>query len=148
MWRHPAGWIDFDGPLLRLWRRGWRFREYAPIVGARDGGRWSVVGVHRGARVRGDRPERKEAWAEAVRLALVVAVLRRSLLAVPSSGTVGGRRPPSRSPRLSPRRRVGTAIDGTPRTVGDTASGTWRSAAAPGSIQHECPGNAPIRHPS
>ena len=81
MWRHQAGRIDFDGPLLRLWRRGWAFREYAPIVGARDGGHWSVVGVHGGARVRGDRPGRREAWAEAVRLALRAAVGRRPLLA-------------------------------------------------------------------
>src|SRR5690348_6645331 len=70
MWRHQAGRIDFDEPLLRLWRRGWGLREYAPIVGARDHSHWSVVGVHGEARVQGDRPERREAWAEAVRLAL------------------------------------------------------------------------------
>jgi hypothetical protein len=97
MWRHQARRIDFDGPLLRLWQRGWRFREYAPIVGARDDGHWSVVGDHGGARVRGDRPERREAWAEAVRLALVAAVERRSLLTAPLSGTLGARRHPSRS---------------------------------------------------
>ncbi len=100
MWRHQAGRIDFDG---RLWRWGWGFREYAPIIGARDDGDWSVVGVHGGARVQGDRPERREAWAEAVRLALEAAIGRRSLLTVPLSGTVGAGRQPSRFPRPSPR---------------------------------------------
>ena len=95
MWLHQAGLIDFVGPLWRLWRRGWRFREYGPTVGARDDGHWSVVGDHGGARVRGDRPERKEAWAEAVRLALVAAIGRRSLLTVLLSGTVGACRHPS-----------------------------------------------------
>jgi hypothetical protein len=104
MWRHQAGRIDFDGPLSRLWRRGWGFREYAPIVGARDDGHWSVVGDHGGARVRGDRPERREAWAEAVRLALVAAVERRSLLAALWSGTLGALRHPSRSTGPPPRR--------------------------------------------
>ena len=104
MWRHQAGRIDFVGPLWRLWRRGWGFREYGPTVGARDDGHWAVVGVNGGARVRGDRPERKEAWAEAVRLALAAAIGRRSLLTVPLSGTVGARRHPSRSPRPSARR--------------------------------------------
>jgi hypothetical protein len=104
MWRHQAGRIDFDGPLSRLWRRGWGFREYAPIVGARDDGHWSVVGDHGGARVRGDRPERREAWAEAVRLALAAAVGRRSLLATLFSGALGALRHPSRSAGPSPRR--------------------------------------------
>src|SRR5579871_6753759 len=104
MWRHQSGRIDFVGPLLRLWRRGWGFREYGPIVGARDDGHWSVVGVNGGAEVRVDRPERREAWAEAVRLALVVAVGRRFLVAAPWSGPVGARRHSSRSARPSPRR--------------------------------------------
>ena len=108
MWRHQAGRIDFDELLLRLWKRGWGFREYAPIVGAPDGGHWAVVGVHGGARVRGDRPERREAWAEAVRLALVAAVGRRDLLAASLSGTVVARRHPSRSTRPA---GIGTAID-------------------------------------
>jgi hypothetical protein len=80
MWRHQAGRIDFDEPLSQLLLRGWGFREYAPIVGVRDGGCWAVIGVHGGARVRVDLSERREAWAEAVRLAL---------LAAPPSGTMG-----------------------------------------------------------
>jgi hypothetical protein len=104
MWRHQAGRIDFDGPLSRLWRRGWGFREYAPIVGARDDGHWSVVGDHGGARVRGDRPERREAWAEAVRLALVAALEHRSLLAALLFSTLGALRRPSRSTGPSHRR--------------------------------------------
>ena len=104
MWRHQAGRIDFDGPLSRLWRRGWEFREFAPIVDGRDDDHWSVVGAHGGARVRGDRPERREAWAEAVRLALVAAVEHRSLLAALLSRTLGAFRHPSRSTGPSHRR--------------------------------------------
>lgn len=86
MWRHEAGRIDFDGPLSRLWRRGWGFREYAPTLGARGDGHWSVVGVHGRVRVQGDRPERREAWAEAVRLALVAVVEYRLLPGPPCAG--------------------------------------------------------------
>jgi hypothetical protein len=77
MWQHHVGRIDFDEPLLQLWRRGWGFQEYAPVVGARDGNCWSVIGVRGGTRVRGNRAGRREAWAEAVRLALAAAVERR-----------------------------------------------------------------------
>lgn len=73
MWRHEVGRIDFDEPLSRLLQLGWGFRESPPIVGARDGGCWAVIGVHAGGRVRADRPGRLEAWAEAVRYALLVA---------------------------------------------------------------------------
>ena len=97
MWRHQAGRIDFDGPLSRLWRRGWAFREYA--ADRRRPRRWSLVrrrGPRRGP-VRGDRPERRDAWAEAVRLALVAAVDARSPTMAPLSATLGARRHPSRS---------------------------------------------------
>ena len=114
MWRHEAGRIDFEGPLSRLWRRGWGFREYAPILGARDDWQWSVVGVHGGVRVQGDRPERRDAWAEAVRLALVAAVECRSALVATLSRTLEARRHPSRATRPSPRpdRHRGPAFSG------------------------------------
>ena len=104
MWQHQAGRIDFVRPLLRLWRRGWGFREYGPTVGPRDDGHWSVVGVNGGAEARVDRPERREAWAEAVRLALVAAVEPRSLLAALLSRNLGALRHPSRSTGPSHRR--------------------------------------------
>jgi hypothetical protein len=90
MWQHEAGRIDFDEPLLQLLQRGWRFRECAPSVGAQDGGWWAVIGVHGWTRVRADRSERREAWAEAVRLALMAAIERGTLSAAPLSGTMGG----------------------------------------------------------
>ena len=70
MWEHQVGRTDFDEPLLQLLQQGWGFREYAPIVGASSGGCWAVIGLQGGARIRADRTERKEAWAEVVRLAL------------------------------------------------------------------------------
>jgi hypothetical protein len=90
MWQHQAGRIDFDEPLFQLLQRGWAFRERAPILGGRDGGCWDVIGVHNGERVRVDRPERRDAWAEAVRLALMGAVERRPLLAATLSSTTEG----------------------------------------------------------
>jgi hypothetical protein len=90
MWQHQAGRIDFDEPLMQLLQHGWRFRECAPMVGARDGGCWAVIGVHSGGRVRADGSERREAWAEAVRLALMASVERGPLLAATLSGTMGG----------------------------------------------------------
>jgi hypothetical protein len=112
MWQHQAGRIDFDEPLLHLWERGWGFREYAPIIDARDGGCWAVIGVHGGARVRVDRSERREAWAEAVRLALMANVERRTILAASRSGTMVGRRmirrPATRSAPRRPRCRGST----------------------------------------
>jgi hypothetical protein len=69
MWEHQAGRIDFDEPLERLLERGWEFREYAPLVGGRDGGCWAVVGNHGEARVQVERAGRWEAWADALRLA-------------------------------------------------------------------------------
>ena len=89
MWQYQAGRIDFDEPLLHLMQRGWGFRERAPIVGATDGGRWAVFGVHSGGRVRVDRSERRDAWAEAVRLARMAAVERRPSPADPLSGIMG-----------------------------------------------------------
>lgn len=105
MWRHEAGRIDFDGPLSRLWQRGWVFRESAPIRGAHDDGHWSVIGILGEARVRGDRPERRDAWAEAVRLALAAVAERESfpLSLSPSGAIVDARRHPSRSTRPSQR---------------------------------------------
>jgi hypothetical protein len=85
MWRHEAGRIDFDEPLSQLLLRGWGFREFAPIAGVRDGGCWAVVGVHGGDRVRVDRSERREAWGEAVGLALLAAPLPGSVRA-PTEG--------------------------------------------------------------
>ena len=88
MWQHQAGRIDFDEPLFQLLQRGWRFREVGPIVGARDGGVWAVSGVHGWARVHVGRSERTDAWAEAVRLALVAATRRRPYLEAHASDTM------------------------------------------------------------
>jgi hypothetical protein len=90
MWQHQAGRIDFEEPLFQLMQRGWAFRECAPIVGAREGGCWAVLGDHSGGRVRVDRSERRDAWAEAVRLALIAAVERRPLLAAPLARIIEG----------------------------------------------------------
>ncbi len=90
MWQHEVGRIDFDEPLFQLLQRGWRFREYTPIKVAPEIGCWAVVGVHGGSRVRVERSDRREAWAEVVRLALKAANERRSLLAAPLSRTIGG----------------------------------------------------------
>jgi hypothetical protein len=87
MWEHQMGRIDFDEPLFELAQRGWRFREYAPIVGAQDGGCWTVIGMHGGARVQVDRSGRRDAWAEAVRVALMATTDRSPLLAAPFSET-------------------------------------------------------------
>lgn len=89
MWQHQAGRIDFDEPLLQLLKLGWGFGESAPIVGAPNRGSWSVIGISDAARVRGDRPGRLEAWAEAVRLALMAADESRSPVG-PSHGDLGG----------------------------------------------------------
>ncbi len=67
------GRIDFDEPLAELVQRGWRFQETAPIPRVRDGGCWAVIGDHGEARVRADCSEQREAWAEVVRLALLVS---------------------------------------------------------------------------
>ncbi len=72
---------------MKLLQRGWRFRELGPIMGARDGGCWAVTAVHGWARFQVGRVERRDAWAEAVRLALAAAVKRRGHLAAPRSGT-------------------------------------------------------------
>ena len=88
MWKHHAGRMDFDEPLFQLLERGWRFQEFAPTAGARDGGCWAVTGFHRWARVRVDRLERRDAWAEAVRLALKAAIKRRPFPAAPTAGTL------------------------------------------------------------
>ena len=78
MWQHQEGRIDFDEPLLQLMQRGWAFREYGPKIGEPGGGSWSVIAVQGSARVKADRTERRDAWAEAVRLALIAAVEHRS----------------------------------------------------------------------
>jgi hypothetical protein len=88
MWRHQIGRIDFDEPLLRLLRRGWRFRELGPIVGARDDGCWAVTAFHGWVRVRAGRLERKDAWAEAVRFALRTVTKRKRFLEPSLSDTV------------------------------------------------------------
>jgi hypothetical protein len=85
MWQHQAGRIDFDEPLFRLMQRGWTFREYAPAAGAQSGGSWAVIGVEGCARVKVDRSERRDAWAEAVRLALTFVIEHRPHLAAPRS---------------------------------------------------------------
>jgi hypothetical protein len=82
------GRIDFDEPLFELAQRGWRFREIAPIVGAQDDGCWAVIGMHGWTRVQVDRSGRRDAWAEAVRLALVATTDRSPRLAAPLSGTM------------------------------------------------------------
>jgi hypothetical protein len=88
MWQHQAGRIDFDEPLFQLLQSGWRFQEFGPIKGARDGGCWAVSGVHAWDRVRVGRSERRDAWAEAVRLALTADTRRRPNLAADHSGTM------------------------------------------------------------
>ena len=86
MWKHQTGRIDFDLPLFQLLRRGWRFQEVGPVVGARDGGCWAVTAFHGWARMRVGRLERRDAWAEAVRLALSAGNKRRLHLAAPAAG--------------------------------------------------------------
>jgi hypothetical protein len=71
MWQHEVGRVDFEKPLFQLMQRGWDFRERTPIDGALDGDFWAVLGVNGAERVQVDGPERNEAWAEAVRLALI-----------------------------------------------------------------------------
>jgi hypothetical protein len=90
MWQHQIGRIDFDEPLLHLLQRGWRFREFGPIVGARDGGCWAVTGFHGWVRVRVGRLERRDAWAEAVRLALRAVTKRKRYLEPNVSDTMLG----------------------------------------------------------
>ncbi len=87
MWKHHAGRMDFHEPLFQLLERGWRFQEFGPTAGAREGGCWAVTGFHRWARVRVDRLERRDAWAAAVRLALKAAIKRRPFLTAPTTGT-------------------------------------------------------------
>jgi hypothetical protein len=86
MWRHQAGRIDFDEPLFRLMRRGWTFREYAATA-ASGAGAWAVIGVEGRSSVRADCSERRDAWAEAVRLALLAAVEHRPHEAALRCGT-------------------------------------------------------------
>ena len=74
MWQHQAGRFDFEEPLLQLVQRGWAFREYAPLTSALAGGSWVVIGVEGSGWVKVDRPERRDAWAEAVRLASIPAI--------------------------------------------------------------------------
>jgi hypothetical protein len=88
MWKHQLGQIDFAEPLFKLLKHGWRFHEFAPNVDARDGGCWAIAGFGRWARLRADRLERRDAWAEAVRLALRAAVKRKTFLTAPTAGTM------------------------------------------------------------
>ena len=71
MWHHEVGRIDFERPLFQLVQRGWDFHECSPIAGAEYGVFWAVKAVNGADRVRADGSERNEAWAEAVRLALL-----------------------------------------------------------------------------
>jgi hypothetical protein len=89
MWQHQAGRIDFNEPLLQLMQRGWAFREYGPLAGALDGGSWVVIGVEGIDWIKVDRFERRDAWAEAVRLALIPAVERWPRAVAACSGTTG-----------------------------------------------------------
>ena len=90
----------------------------------RDDGDRSVVGVHDGSRVQGDRPERREAWVEAVRLALMVAVeagpSMRSFCPGPWGAAAIGPDPLTLSPA-----GIGSAIERALWTVGARAPGTW-----------------------
>jgi hypothetical protein len=151
MWKHEVGRIDFDEPLFQLLQRGWRFREYTPIVGAPDVGCWAVIGVHGGSHVRVERSDRREAWAEVVRLALKAANERRPLLAAPLSRTMEGQPvdPTARDeeyarlravgwsfseyPMAEASGRVGWAVSGTRggrriRAVDDDPSDAWATA--------------------
>jgi hypothetical protein len=88
MWQHQAGRIDFDKPLLTLLRQGWRFWECASLVGAPpEGGSWAVCGVRGACRVCVEHPDRRDAWAGAVRHALMASNKPRPALAVRRSRT-------------------------------------------------------------
>ena len=113
MWQHQTGRIDFDEPLLQLMQLGWAFWEYAPIASGLEGGSWAVMGVKGSARVKVHRIERRDAWAEAVRLALIPAVERGPHAVAARSTTIASspddptacdeeRAPPAGSVGLSP----------------------------------------------
>ena len=72
------------------WSAGGGSRNSPRPLAARDGGCWAVTGFRRWARVRVDRLERRDAWAEAVRLALMAAAKRRPFLAAPADSTMRG----------------------------------------------------------
>jgi hypothetical protein len=76
MWQHKVGRVDFESPLFQLMRRGWDFRESTPTGDAQYGDSWAVIGVNGAEKVQVDGAERNEAWAEAVRLALIADVKR------------------------------------------------------------------------
>ena len=61
-----------------------------PIIGRQDGGCWSVIGIHGGSRVQAERSGRRDAWAEAVRLALMAATDRSPGVTALSAGTMAG----------------------------------------------------------
>lgn len=88
MWQHQPGRIDFDGPLSLLLQLGWGFREIAPIVGVRGGGHWAVTGIQGARRLQVDRTDRRDAWAEAVRLALLPALFSEPPARTPDDPTV------------------------------------------------------------
>jgi hypothetical protein len=90
MWRHQVGRVDFEKPLFQLMQRGWDFRERTPIGGAQDGGFWAVIGVNDAQRVQVDGSERNEAWAEAVRLAFIAPIERRTRRTAPFSSEMRG----------------------------------------------------------
>jgi hypothetical protein len=90
MWQHQVGRLDFEKPLFQLMRLGWDFQEITPSAAAQGDVFWAVKGVNGADRVRVDGAERNEAWAEAVRLALMAADERRPLLSALGSETLGG----------------------------------------------------------
>ena len=87
MWQHKVGRIDFERPLFQLMRRGWDFRESTPTGDAHDGDFWTVTGDNGAEEVHVGGSERNEAWAEAVRLALIADVKRRPHLTAPVAST-------------------------------------------------------------
>lgn len=90
MWEHQAGGIDFEEQLLLLFQRGWEFQESVPVIGDANSGSWTVTGVRGGERVRANNFDQRDAWAEAVRIALMTPIERESLLAPPLSESMGG----------------------------------------------------------
>jgi hypothetical protein len=133
MWKHQAGRIDFDEPLLELSERGGRFKECAPKTRAWNCGFWVASGFHRRARVRVDRLERRDARAEAVRVALKAVIRRRPFPAAPAAGTM---RSSPEDPTVSDEERVRLRAMGwlfsehqtaqQSGRVGWVVSGTWR----------------------
>jgi hypothetical protein len=130
MWKHQAGRIDFEE---LLWERGGQFTEFAPKARAGNCGFWAASEFHRWAWVRVDRLERRDAWAEAVRVALTAVITRRPFPAAPTAGIM---RSSPEDPTVSDEERMRLGAMGWSFSehqtaqqsgrVGWVVSGTWR----------------------